>query len=242
MIIYGEGLGKRIKLFRLRAGLTQAQLAEGIVSVSYLSKIENKDVTPSRDVINLISNRLNIPQDKIKGENILAVAKEWFESILDGNKTESVNLYNALQKEEELYFHISRSNLFEIHKLGFNILIDNREQMDKQYDELKQISRNFNQVETYYWLKFTGSYHYTYFSFEKALSYYQEATKYISAAMFPRAKEENDLYYCIATTGSKLRNTNLTMFYGLKALEYYQSIYDLKKCAECHILLGIAYQ
>lgn len=238
----GEGLGRRIKLHRLSAGLTQAELAQGIISVSYLSKIENEDTVPGADVIELICSKLNIPLEKIKGKENPEIIKKWFESLLDGNKNESLKLYHVLQKEASLYSHTSQSNLIEIHKLRFNILNDHREKVDKQYNDLKQISKMFNQVENYYWLKFAGIYHYTYLSYDKALTCFQKAVKHISAGIYFRDREENDLYYMMAASGSKLRNTNLTLFYGLKALEYYQSIYDLKKCSKCHILLGIAYQ
>lgn len=54
-------------------------------------------------------------------------------------------------------------------------------------------------------------------------------------------EEESDLNYSISLTTSKLWNTYLSISYAQKALEYYQRKYDVERCAECHLLLGINY-
>lgn len=53
-------LGSLIKLNRLNQNMSQMALCEGICVSSYLSKIENGEVIPSLEVIELLFNQLAI--------------------------------------------------------------------------------------------------------------------------------------------------------------------------------------
>ncbi|WP_251127136.1 helix-turn-helix transcriptional regulator [Exiguobacterium sp. s129] len=52
--------GNVIKVERMRKNMKQSVLARGICSISYLSKIENNQTTPSETVLELIFERLEI--------------------------------------------------------------------------------------------------------------------------------------------------------------------------------------
>ena len=58
-------LGQIIKLERQRKNMRQDQLASGICSTSYLSKIENGTAIPGEDIEQLLLQRLNIQLDNI---------------------------------------------------------------------------------------------------------------------------------------------------------------------------------
>lgn len=58
-------LGAIIQYYRTKKGYTQKQMADGICSVSYLSKIENEMITPKEDVARLLFDRLDISYDDI---------------------------------------------------------------------------------------------------------------------------------------------------------------------------------
>ncbi|NQD67585.1 helix-turn-helix transcriptional regulator, partial [Bacillus haikouensis] len=53
-------IGSKIRFHRQKRNLTQEELSKGIISVSYLSKLENNQVTPSDDIIQLICKRLGV--------------------------------------------------------------------------------------------------------------------------------------------------------------------------------------
>lgn len=65
-------IGNNLRIFRKRANLTQAQLAESVgISISYLSKIEanNCDKSISLSILNQIANFLEVDIiDFFKGE------------------------------------------------------------------------------------------------------------------------------------------------------------------------------
>ncbi|QGS68197.1 helix-turn-helix domain-containing protein [Oceanobacillus sp. 143] len=57
-----DSVGYRIKYFRSKLNMTQAELSKGIISVSYLSKIENGNADPPEEILELLKNRLDITQ------------------------------------------------------------------------------------------------------------------------------------------------------------------------------------
>jgi tetratricopeptide (TPR) repeat protein len=58
-----ESLGQKIKKRRLEKGLTQSQLAEGLVSASAISQIEADKINPSYKLLCQIAERLEVPLD-----------------------------------------------------------------------------------------------------------------------------------------------------------------------------------
>lgn len=59
-------LGDKIRELRQNLGLTQEELAEGICTRSYISVLENNQMTPSDDVINKLSQKLGFDLRSIK--------------------------------------------------------------------------------------------------------------------------------------------------------------------------------
>ena len=53
-------IGLIIKYERLKQDIKQTNLAKGICSISYLSKIEHNLVEPNPEIIELLLSRLNI--------------------------------------------------------------------------------------------------------------------------------------------------------------------------------------
>lgn len=71
-------IGKRLKYSRINLGMTQEKLAKGIISVSYLSKIENGKVEPTEEIIDLLTERLGLESLSagINNDKITADCKE----------------------------------------------------------------------------------------------------------------------------------------------------------------------
>ncbi|MCU9614813.1 helix-turn-helix transcriptional regulator [Caldibacillus lycopersici] len=233
-------IGKRIKYHRLKLNMTQSELSDGIISVSYLSKIENGTAEPDMDVIGLLCKRLKIDPHARGNDKDFELYKMWFNHLLVGGREESSKLYSEISKINAIG-NTSLMKLVELHKLRYFLLVNNKNEADKQYAYLKKISKNFTEIENYYWLKFSANYHYSLLSYSKALYLYQQAEKHLSKDLIFYSEEESDLYYRISVTASKMRQTHVSLFYVNKALKFYKDIYNLRKCAECHILLGISY-
>jgi tetratricopeptide (TPR) repeat protein len=61
-------IGRRIRAERLRAGLTQARLAEGRYTKAYISALENGLAKPSMAALSFIASRLELPMARFVGE------------------------------------------------------------------------------------------------------------------------------------------------------------------------------
>ncbi|MFD1607502.1 helix-turn-helix domain-containing protein [Oceanobacillus luteolus] len=237
-----RNIGDKIRYHRLKLKMTQSELSEGIISVSYLSKIEKGSERPSNEIVNLLSKRLDIDLSVDNNEKYLPILEKWFTCLLIGDLEQSIKLYDELDRIINTLTNTHLINLFEIHKISYFLLCRKDKEAEIHYHNLKSNLRNLNGKECYYWMKFSGDYFYSKLSYNKALDFYQQSEKNLYHDLFNKTEEENDLYYLISLTASKLRKNYLSIYYGEKALGYYRDNYELKKSAKNHILLGISYR
>ncbi|WP_042142775.1 helix-turn-helix transcriptional regulator [Paucisalibacillus sp. EB02] len=235
-------IGSQIRYHRIKQGLTQSELANGIISFSYLSKIENGNASPDPEVIGLICNKLDISPKELSyfKKNIMA-CKEWFKSLLLGDKGKSTELFRENINSNK-FTDEKMINLIEINKLRYYVLTKQNYKATRQIKVLARKNKAFSNLEQYYWLKFSGNYYFSKGSYHKAFDLFKRAEELISKDLYFREEEENDLYYLIGLAASKVRQVHISLKYVSKALQYYQSQYNLLKCAHCHILLGISYR
>ncbi|WP_052345786.1 helix-turn-helix transcriptional regulator [Paucisalibacillus sp. EB02] len=238
----GIDLGQAIKINRLRANMTQADLANGIISVSYLSKIENGTAEPPNEVLELLGEKLKLNSDYTGEEITDQSVIQWFQHLLRYEIDDSILLYNKIKNNISNVLDKQMLSLIEIHKLYYYVLINDLVEADSLIVSLQKSSKKFTETEKYYFFKFVGNYHYSKLAYRKALEYYKEAEKYWKSDLFHKSEEIADIFYMIACSASKSRQTHLSLLYSIRALEYYQSNYDLIKSANCHILLGISYR
>ncbi|MBL0387279.1 tetratricopeptide repeat protein [Tumebacillus sp. ITR2] len=62
-----ETFGQRLRLLRMKKGLTQTQLAEGICTPSMLSQVEGDKARPSYHILGKLAEKLEIPVDELIG-------------------------------------------------------------------------------------------------------------------------------------------------------------------------------
>lgn len=226
----------------MKKGLTQSELAKGIISFSYLSKIENGKTKPNRDIIDLLCKRLNIsPLGPTIFEANVKTCKRWFKSLLLGDRKTSTKLFEEITSNSTIFSNKSLANLININKLRYFVLTAQSYNASKQMKVLKRKASQFNNKEQYYWLKFSGNYYFSIMSYQKAYKRFQCAEKLISSELYFK-EEENDIFYLIGLAASKIRKAHIALVYTSKALQYYQSQYKLAKCAQSHIVLGISYR
>jgi tetratricopeptide (TPR) repeat protein len=68
-------IGERLRRFRLEAGLTQQQLAEGRYTKAYVSALENGLSRPSMAALNFFSQRLGLPASRLINDEPAAWAR-----------------------------------------------------------------------------------------------------------------------------------------------------------------------
>jgi HTH-type transcriptional regulator, quorum sensing regulator NprR len=234
-------IGNRIKMERIHQNMTQGQLSKGIISISYLSKIENGLTTASREVLEMLCERLGLPLTEEQETELIKELKDWYTHISRKNLNEAKSLYakyKSLFEEKSDTIAIIYFRLFEIRYL---FLIKEMEIAKKLFLKLEQVQDLFDRDMNYYYHKFSGLYSYLTGQYSMAMEQYKLSERLLVNSNQYQKWEEADIYYSIGLTLSQLNNPTLTIRYAEKALVIYQSDYELKRCAECHILLGIGY-
>lgn len=96
-------ISRLIKSERQRKGIKQINLAKGICSVSYLSKIENDNISPNKDVLELLLKRLNITKENVENSNnskLVASLKNSYKNIIINRIAPELNV----EELPEYYF------------------------------------------------------------------------------------------------------------------------------------------
>src|SRR5690625_1157291 len=152
-------IGSFIKMQRTKQKMTLGELAEGIVSVSYLSKIENLKTEASTHIIQLLCNRLGIELGQTMDDVIEEKCEEWFSMLFYNRQQDEITeAYKELQ--ELMDTNLSGSMLlFEIHKIRYYLLLDKNNKALDQINKLNKMSTSFETRELYFWFKYRGNYY-----------------------------------------------------------------------------------
>ncbi|MFU0790501.1 MAG: Transcriptional regulator [Virgibacillus proomii] len=235
--------GSFIKLERKKRNMTQEELSEGIVSASYLSKIENNKAEVDSNTLKLLYNRLGIEinNDSNLDLEIEKKCKEWYDMLFDRyDKRIMTEKYEELQ--QLISTNINDQKLtFEIHKIRYYVVLRDFKKALQKINDLYDMVDLFNSTHKYYWNKFKGDYYSFKEDYQLAMRCYKTAEEKIRLANINEA-EIADLHYAISTTYCNLLNGLETINYAKKAMTVFQQEYNFIRCAQCHILLGISYQ
>ncbi|MBU8567724.1 helix-turn-helix transcriptional regulator [Virgibacillus pantothenticus] len=234
-------IGYIIKLQRTKCNMTQEELSKGIVSLSYLSKIENQKTNANPEIIQSLCNRLGIELTDTPDAQIEEKCRKWYGMLYDRfDKREITEKYEELQKIMDGNINC-QTIMFEIHKIRYYVVLRNFKKALHKINELHNMSDSFNPTHKYYWNKFKGNYYSFQENHQQSLHCYKKAEK---ASRLADIGEEEiaDLHYGISIEYSKLLNGLETINYAKQAMTVFQSEYNFVRCAQCHILLGIAYQ
>lgn len=235
-------IGAIIKLNRIKQNLTQEELAEGIISISYLSKIENGKIEPNDEVIKLLCLRLGIEINRQIDDETKALCHDWFRLLLSCTDVEKLKeKYKEVNELVNTIQDLELQILLKIHLIRYYLKIGDNKLAYDQINHLKDFYKTFTIEQKYYWNKFNGNYYYLNNEFNEAIQYYTLSQDLILNIELSD-EEIADLEYSIALTYSKLRITSLAMRAAYKSLDIYRRIYNFSRCAQCHLILGISFR
>lgn len=232
--------GQQIKFLRTKRKIKQLELAQGICSVSYLSKVENDTIVPSDEIKNHLLERLGVHPDIDGTERKISNDLEnWNQTIIR----------NEVQKADEMYEHIQsyispflkkeyliKLNLYSIH---YFVLKKDFDKAAEEINEAKENALSFSMEEKYYFQRYLGKFYYYQYQFKDALHHLLECEKVLPQNLV-NVNDKAELYYSISMSASNMDHFHLSISYSQKALESFQVSYNLKRCVDIHILLGIA--
>ena len=228
--------GNKILYYRKKQGLTQQQLALGICSISYLSKIENDKILPNSETMSLLFDRLEIKFDQATEygdhEDII---DDWCRSVEMNDEKKSNTLKSELESRMKYVNNPYIQGYFHLVKWRYDMSQYNSNHIEISLRTVKSYYHVFNNKLKYLFYKFLCIYNYNNKRFMVALHNGKEANHFRSKIGII----DVELQYILALSYSQLKSISLSIIYAQEALENFQKDSNLFRMIDCLILLGI---
>lgn len=235
-------IGSKIRFHRQKRNLTQEELSKGIISVSYLSKLENNQVTPSDDIIQLICKRLGVSSLQNDEQELNQLLEKWNHSLLWKKLEEAGRYHEQIKKLLESTDDLSPQLFYKILCFRFQLIHSDIESARQNLLHIHSHYKELSDTLKFYYHKYKGNYYYLLQQYDKARAELKEAETYYVLGSVINEEERADLYYLFSLVLTRLSIYRLAIYYGEKSLSIFQGVYFQKRCAEVHLLLGICYR
>jgi len=234
-------IGRNIHYFRNKNGMTQTELAHGICSKSYLSKIENNVTIPNKEIIELLFKKLDLSLATINTplglDKLYAKLKEWYEII----KSRDIKRAEIAKEEfSQLFNNIKNPTIliqYQLFTLRFYLLVKDFQNAYKTITELKLVEQDFKKEQIYYFYYFLGLYEYLAGNLLIALKSYSTAEKLDKELNI----HEPEIYYLLSLCHIRLHHITLAIYYSNITLENSNKNMDYLRSIETQIILAINY-
>jgi HTH-type transcriptional regulator, quorum sensing regulator NprR len=237
-------IGSKIKFYRKKKKLTQEQLANGIISIPYLSKIENNKITASIEVLTHLQNRLDIDlENEAKfNKRLEQTIQLWFNDLLSSNIYEIDNTFSLIKENyKNLQEDLNLLNLIDIFTIKYFLIKKNFINAQRQILKIKNVTNLFNKKQLFYYYLFLGDLYFEICNYENSFTYYKKALIYSKFSLDLPDSIRANLLLALAEVSTEIRMSTLAIQNANKALRIYKGNYNLEKCAICHNVLIINY-
>ena len=225
-------VGDKLRQLRIYKGLSQAELAEGICSTAYLSKVENCKTSPSTNFIEKITKKLEVEPSVFSTDKSIYYTKlirqleEKAKQQEELNEKDVSTLYLALYETLSMDLHVKVFNLL----MRYYIKNKYHSEAQKLYElcekmipmETELLIEDAHDIFSFYNL--LGNYFYMQQQFQSADYYYTKAKDYGVKSNLELAKT----YYNLSLTKQRIfDDMHISLIYAKQA-------YDLFNQEEAH--------
>ncbi|WP_341357084.1 helix-turn-helix transcriptional regulator [Rossellomorea sp. y25] len=238
-------LAERIRQLRIHKGMNQSELVEGICSITYLSRIENGKIKPSKAFLHKISEKLDVAIEYLTDNDITN-----FEATIQ----ETIDHYkvtNHMSEREISFLEIHSMEmhpvpvLLQIHGvlLHYYVRINSMKNTDRIYtNSLKllpdRVHEYYPEDSMFYYIA-CGNYFYQKQNFHKADDYYSEADRLMED---DESIQRAHLYYNLGLVKQRLnKKQDISRHYTLKAYKLYKRFENTTNIISVLITLGVQY-
>jgi len=221
-------IGERIRQIRIHKKLTQKDLVDGICSLTYLSRIENKQIQPSKAFLLKIADKLDINIGLLTEEDTSE-----FESDIN-EITEKYRNESIISPKEIALLELNVQNTTSLPMLlkSYSVLIayylgiDDVERASILFeDSTKVIPSSLNtdhQDDFFFYYIKCGNFFYRKQNHLKANEFYTKAEKLMDGQ---DVLEKANLYYNLSLANQNLyMDANVSLFYSEKALNLFKEL------------------
>lgn len=230
-------LGEKIRYFRKVKNLSQQELAAGICSIPYLSKIENGVTKPSDEIQQHLAARLEIRLESINENEIIQKYVSLFYSLYQRDYESAEHKFQMLT--DSLSQSIDEEILHKIFKSIYLLLAkDETQEVQVLLNEVAYIDSVMDGEKAFYYFLARGQLSFFLNDFEDAFHYFLRAEKQLEENRF-QEWEKGYLFYVIGVSANELYKNIVTLEYTKQALAIFEKNYFFKRCADCRIVLAI---
>jgi HTH-type transcriptional regulator, quorum sensing regulator NprR len=230
-------LGEKIRYFRKVKNLSQQELAAGICSIPYLSKIENGVTKPSDEIKQHLASRLEIRLDSINENEIIQNYVDLFYSLYQRDYESAEQKFHALT--DSLTQSIDEEILHKIFK-SIYLLMAKQNTLEAQVllNEISYIANIIKGEKAFYYFIARGLLSIYLKEYEESFDYLVEAEKRLDNERV-QEWEKGYLLYLMGLSANHLWRNIVALEYTKRALEIFEKNYFFKRCADCRIILAI---
>ncbi len=223
-------IGKIIKFYREKAGLTQGQLGEGICSVTHLSKIERGITEYSGEITYLLAKKLCInPEDELNRYHELSKRlNEWHESMIMQRIQESETIKHELQ-DEILIQMPDFQKLYSLLSARYHLSVGDLESASKIIENLQKTSVAFSPHDANMLKHIQGIYYFL-------TGQYRDCISCLTSIDQDQYSYE-EYYYHLAIAYHSIHSNITAYYYGKKALQYFQRTLNILRIIDTEMLL-----
>lgn len=207
--------GKIIKFYREKAKLTQAQLGEGICSVTHISKIERGLTEYSPEITILLSKRLKVNIEK-ELANLTTLKKkldDWHEVIISQNMIAASRINKELENNHLLQIseHVS---YYKLLRTKYNLKQGNNNEALKLIEQIQSSHNNLSDYETNLFKHILGLYYMSIEEHNKSIDTFNEIDY--------KNYSDPSFYYDLGVAYHNVHSPVLAYYYAEKALNYFK--------------------
>jgi len=241
--INSEGLtlkiGDVIRFKRIEQGISQEDLASGICTNSYLSRIENNHVTPDEEIYRLLLAKLGADYDEIiyNSNEIENDLDDWYSHL-----TKKTPLKKELSYYLNLENKVNHGQIIKYKIIYSRYLLTIRE-YEKSKEILDDVYNLLPSLNSYEKFIFINTYVVCFLFLDKnqeAIEIFEEYTEQHNMN-FGTKEEHGNLYYNIALCFKRVRSYRQCITYAKLAFTEYSEVFHLTHMIKALVLLGISY-
>ncbi|MBL0385480.1 helix-turn-helix domain-containing protein [Tumebacillus sp. ITR2] len=231
-----KSLGQKIREWRMRKGITQTELAEGLVTPSMISQIESDKANPSFKLLEGISRKLNVPideflmdmQDQLEEDTRYKLAKSLMGSH---DYKKAIQVLESLEGIDEHHTEEIKLDLADAYVFAKEFDKANK-LLEGMIDEIALERDRSKAVKLYMklgWARMNSN------NYVLAKHYLNQALKELSKVNDLPNEDRGILLSRYALTVSYLGEASVALIYYKNAIEMFQGTSNL-------FMLGQAYQ
>ncbi|ASK63918.1 transcriptional regulator [Virgibacillus phasianinus] len=225
-------IGKIIKFYREKSGMTQVQLGKGICSVTHISKIELGQTHCSNEIITLLAKRLNINIETeiktIKATNLRL--EQWLEALIMQWDQEIETIKQELERSDHIAIS-GRLTFYKLLKARYYLLHEENDRAGDILSDIRSQDTLLSPFEDNFKKHVLGILHLRNQEYVKAI----DSLKSIHNDEY----NNSEYYYHLAVAYDNNNGKHMAYSYAVKALKYFKKTNNFLKVIDSEMLLLI---